>query len=218
MNSNWLFSTHLPFTDATRSERGRPDANIGGLGDIAVSAIYSPWADEDSSWRRLSLNAGLTLPTGKPRDNPALGGVAPSVFQLGTGTIQLTLGANYFGILNNDWSYFSGANITFPLYESSKNFRPAKTYTFRAGISREFTEILKARISLDLFYGEKDAFQGIEIGNTGSTVLSLTPALIYTINDDLSASASISIPVHRRVNETALAVAPLWSLGLSYSF
>ena len=80
------------------------------------------------------------------------------------------------------------------------------------------TESLNARLSLDLFHGDKDEFQGNEIANTGSTVLSLTPALIYSINDDFSASASILIPVHRRVNETALTVGPLWSLGLSCSF
>ncbi len=183
-----------------------------------MSAIYLPWADANSSWSRLSLNAGLVLPTGEPRDNPTLGGVAPSVFQLGTGTTQLSLGANYFGTFNDGWSYFSGANITFPLAESSKGFCPAETYTFRVGISRSITETLNARLSLDLFHGEKDEFQGNEIANTGSTVLSLTPALIYTISDDFSASASFLIPVHRRVHETALTVGPLWSLGLSCSF
>jgi hypothetical protein len=128
------------------------------------------------------------------------------------------LGANYFGTLNDDYSYFFGANITFPLDESSKGFRPAETYSLQVGLSRPITESLNARISLDLFHGKKDEFQGNEITNTGSTTLSLTPALIYTINDDFSASASILIPAYRRVNETALAVGPLWSLGLSYSF
>ena len=140
------------------------------------------------------------------------------MFQLGTGTTQLSLGANYFGMLGDNWSYFSGANITFPLHESSKDFFPAETYTIRAGVSRSLTEGLKAKLSLELFHGERDEFRGIEIGNTGSTVLSITPALIYTINDDLSASASVAIPVHQRVNQTALGVGPLWSGGLSLSF
>lgn len=218
MSSTWLFSTQIPFTDATRRERDKPDINMNGLGDITMSATYLPRADENSIWSRLRLSAGLILPTGKPRDNPALGEVAPTVFQLGTGTTQLALGANYFATLNNDWSFFSGANITFALYESSKGFHPAEAYAFRVGISRSITENLNLRLSLDFSHGEKDKFQGNEIGYTGSTVLSLTPSLIYTINDNFSASASILIPAYRRVNETALAVGPLWSLGLSYSF
>ena len=218
LNRSWLFSARIPFTDAIRREDGRSDKTISGLGDISISAIYSPWIDEDSGRRNLSFNAGLILPTGEPRDNPRTGLFAPSVFQLGTGTTQFTVSTNYFGTLNDDWSYFSGANVTFPLYESSDNFFPAETYTFRAGVSRSITESFKAKLSLHLFHGERDEFQGVEIGNTGSTVLSLTPALIYTINDDLSASASVAIPVYQRVNETALAVGPLWSLGLSFSF
>jgi len=218
MNENWLFTARIPFTDATRSERGQPDATISGLGDASITAIYSPWAGDDSPWSRLSFNAGIILPTGEARDNPRVGGANPSVFQLGTGTTQLSLGASYFGEIDEDWSYFTSATFTLPLYESSKDFRPAETVFFRAGVSRTLVENLTAKLSLDLFHGERDEFLGNEIGDTGSTTLSLTPALVYSINDSLSASASVAVPVYRRVNQTALSVGPLWSLGLSYSF
>ena len=218
MNENWLFTARIPFTDATRSERGQSDDNISGLGDISISAIYSPWAHNDSPWSRLSFNAGLILPTGEARDNPNIGGVNPSVFQLGTGTTQLSFGASYYGEIDDDWSYFTSANFTLPLYESSKDFRPAETVFIRAGVSRTLIEGLTAKLSLDLFHGEHDEFLSDEIGNTGSTTLSLTPALVYSINDGLSASTSVAIPVYRRVNQTALAAGALWSIGLSYSF
>lgn len=218
MNANWLFTARIPFTDATRSETGQPDTTISGLGDISIATVYSPWRGDDSAWSNLSFTAGLILPTGEARDNPRIGGVNPSVFQLGTGTTQLTLGANYFGEINDDWSYFTSLSATLPLYESSKDFRPAETFFFRAGASRSLVEGLTAKLSLDLFHGERDDFLGSEIADTGSTTLSLTPTLVYSINDDLSASASVAIPVYRRVNETALAVGPLWSFGLSYSF
>jgi hypothetical protein len=218
MDENWLFTARIPFTDATRSERGQPDANISGLGDVSITAIYSPWASDDSPWSPLSFSAGFIFPTGEARENPRIGGVNPSVFQLGTGTTQFTLSASYFGEINEDWSYFTSANFTLPLYESSKDFRPAETFFFRAGMGHSFTDSLTAKLSLDLFHGERDEFLGNEIGDTGSTTLSLAPSLVYSINENLSASASVAIPVYRRVNETALAVGPLWSLGLSYSF
>lgn len=218
MNENWLFTARLPFTDATRSERGQPDDNISGLGDASIAAIYSPWASDDSPWSPLSFSAGFTLPTGEARDNPLIGGDIPSVFQLGTGTTQFTLDASYFGAVNDDWSYFISANFTLPLYESSKDFRPAETFFFRAGMGHTLTDSLTAKLSLDLFHGERDEFLRNEIGVTGSTTLSLTPSLIYSINESLNASASVAIPVYRRVNETALTVGPLWSFGLRYSF
>jgi len=218
LSQDWLLSARIPFTDATRSEDGKSDNAIRGLGDISLSTIYSPWTKTDSRWRNLSFNAGLILPTGTPRNNPRTGLFAPGVFQLGTGATQLAVGANYFGSLSDDWSYFSGINTTLPLYESSRDFLPAETYSLRAGISRLITENLNAKLSFDLFHGGRDEFQGIEIGNTGSTVLSLNPALIYSINDNLSVSASIIIPLHQRVNEVALGVGPLSSFGVSFSF
>ncbi|MDA7880873.1 hypothetical protein N9A94_01035 [Akkermansiaceae bacterium] len=71
---------------------------------------------------------------------------------------------------------------------------------------------------MDLFHGGRDEFLGIDIADTGSTTLSITPSLIYAINEEMNASFSVAVPVYRDVNETALAVGPLWSFGLSYSF
>ena len=129
----------------------------------------------------------------------------------------MSLGARYSGQFD-DWSYFSNLNLTFPLYESSKDFRPAETVFFSAGLGRKLTENLSARLSVDFFHGNRDEFMGSDIANTGSTNLSITPSFIYSINDDISASLSVAIPVYREVNQTALAVGPLWSLGLSKRF
>ena len=218
MNENWILSLRVPFTEATRKENGLSDDNISGLGDVTLSATLQPWSENNSLLRGLSFSAGLILPTGEPRDNPQVGSVtAPSVFQLGTGTTQMSVGARYSGQLD-DWSYFSSLNLTFPLYESSKDFRPAETVFFSAGLGRKLTENLSARLSADFFHGNRDEFSGSDIANTGSTNLSLTPSFIYSINDDISASVSVAIPIYREVNQTALAVGPLWSLGLSMRF
>jgi len=218
LNANWLFTGRIPFTDATRSELSQSDISISGLGDVSLTAVYSPWAGDGFPWSNLSFSSGLIFPTGEARDNPRVGGVNSTVFQLGTGTTQLLLGANSFGEINNDWSYFATVNVSLSLYESSKDYRPAETFFFRAGVSRSLSENLTTKLSFDLFHGEQDEFLGRKIDETGSTTFSFTPTLVYTLNDSLSASASVAIPVYRRVNETALAVGPLWSFGLSYSF
>jgi hypothetical protein len=217
LDENWIFNVRVPFTDGTRREDGQSDVNISGLGDMSLTAILSPWSNDDSALSGLSFNFGFILPTGEARDNPRVGGVNPSVFQLGTGTTQLTLGTRYSGKID-DWSYFSSLNLTLPLYESSKDFRPAETLFFSTGVSRSLSENLSAKLSLDLFHGGRDEFLGIDIADTGSTTLSITPSLIYAINEEMNASFSVAVPVYRDVNETALTVGPLWSFGLSYSF
>lgn len=217
LDENWIFNLRVPFTDGTRREDGQSDVNISGLSDISLTAILAPWSNEDSALSGLSFNFGFILPTGEARDNPRVGGANPSVFQLGTGTTQLTLGTRYSGKIDN-WTYFSSLNLSVPLYESSKDFRPAETLFLSAGIGHSLTENLSAKLSLDLFHGGRDEFLGVDIADTGSTTLSVTQSLVYAINDDVNASFSVAIPVYRDVNETALAVGPLWSLGLSYSF
>jgi len=216
-DEKWLFNLRVPYTEGTRSERGQSDVNISGLGDMSLTAILRPWGSDDSDLSGLSFNFGFILPTGEARDNPRVGGANPSVFQLGTGTTQMTLGARYTGEVD-DWSYFSNLNLTFPLYESSKDFRPAETLFFSAGVGRSLGDNLSAKLSVDLFHGGKDQFLGSDIDDTGSTTLYVTPSLIYSISDDVNASLSVAVPVYRDVNETALSVGPLWNLGLSYSF
>ena len=218
LNGEWILTAAIPYLEATRLENGVPDKHISGLSDIVIGARYSPWKKEDGPLSNLSFNFGLILPTGESKDNPTTGLIAPSVFQLGTGTTQLRLGANDYGSITDNLSYFSSLNITFPLYESHKEFLPAETLFFRAGIGYSISEKWSTKLSLDFFHGEHDEFIGSDIQNTGSTNLSITPSIIYSINDELSASISAAIPVYRRVNKTALAIDTLWNLGISYQF
>ncbi len=218
LNRHWSFSAFVPFVDGVTEEQGQADIRINGLGDVSVSAIYSPWSGEDSWLAGLGFNAGLILPTGESSDDPNVGVVNPHVFQLGTGATQLTLGASYFGQVDEDWSYFTSVGVSLPLHEGRDDFLPAETFSWQLGTSRKLTENLSAKLTLSLFHGERDEFLDQEIGNTGSTTLSLAPALSYALTDKLTTSLSVTIPVYRRANETALVVGPLWSAGMNYRF
>lgn len=216
LNDDWVLRASLPFTDAVREERGLRDSRISGLGDASLSASFNPW-DDDSVLGGVGLTFGLILPTGEAKDQPRVGIASPSVFQLGTGTTQLMLGARYakqFG----DWSFLTSLQTTLPLDESSKGFRPAKTVYWSAGVGRPMTDKLSARLSLELFHGGRDEVDGVAIGNTGSTTLSLSPSFVYQLGEDLALSGSVSIPLARDVNQTQLVSAPLWSFGLSFQF
>ncbi len=216
-NQNWVFSAKLPYLDAVRRERGAPTLKISGIGDVTLSATLSPWAGDDSVLGGLGFSFGLILPTGDHRDQPQVGVALPSVFQLGSGTTQLQMGLRYATKIN-DWSFSGSLSGTVALDANSSDFRPAETYFLSLGASRQVTEKLHAKLSLDFYHGGKDEFRGADISNTGSTTFSITPALIYRMTDDLSVSGSLSLPLYREVNETALTIGPLWSLGASYSF
>ena len=165
----------------------------------------------------MGLTFGLVLPTGEAKDQPRVGIASPSVFQLGTGTTQLTLGARYVAKFD-DWSFLTYVEASLPLEESSKGFRPAETIFWSAGIGRPITDKFSARLSLELFHGGRDEVNGVAISNTGSTTISVAPSIVYRLQEDFAISGSVSIPVYRDVNQTQLVSAPLWSLGFSYNF
>lgn len=187
------------------------------MADITLSALWSPWRNGDSPFSSLSFLAGITLPTGEARDQPLAGVAAPSVFQLGTGAFQLLLGAQYTGAIG-EWSYSTRFDLSLPLNESDEGFRPTESFYWSAGFGRPLTESLSARLSVEATHGNEDELQGAKIDETGSTVISLKPSLVWRIDQNTAASASVSLPVYREVNETQIAVGPLWTLGISRSF
>ena len=206
----------LPWVTATRKEVGLPDESYSGLADASLSLLWTPWT-ENEALSGLMFSLGLILPTGEASDQPIVGVATPAVFQAGTGAFQGTLGLRYSKTVA-DWNLGIQLSSSFALHESDENFRPATTYYGSLSAGHPLTETLSAKLALDLFHGTRDQLDGQDIPFTGSTTLSLKPALIWQISDQFSASASVSLPIWRRVNTTQLATGPLWSLGMSYNF
>jgi len=216
VSDNLVLSGILPWYSAEREESGSENASFSGLGDATVFLLWTPWA-ESEELSGLVLSMGLVLPTGEDRAQPLAGFAAPSVFQAGTGTFQATLGAGYSKAFG-EWSLGGNLDVTFPLHESSQNFRPATTYYLSLFTGYAINEKLKAKLSAEVLHGTRDEFLGQDIENTGSTTVFLKPSLVWDYNEQLSASVSVLIPIWREVNRTQIAVGPLWSIGMSYSF
>ncbi|MDB4800582.1 hypothetical protein OAG72_01195, partial [bacterium] len=153
---------------------GLADKTIEGLGDITLSALWYPWIGEAGELRSLGFSAGLILPTGDSGGSQA-GISIPSVFQLGTGAYQATLGIRYAKSID-DWTFATSADVLFPLNESSEGFRPAKTIFGSASVAHALTDSLSGRLALNYSSGGRDEFQGVAYSNTGSTTLSLAPS------------------------------------------
>lgn len=196
---------------------GVRDKKIEGLADMNVAVLWSPWRGDDSILNGFSFRAGLTLPTGIASDQPLIGVAAPTVFQLGTGTVQMLLGAQYSGSVG-EWSYSTRVDFTSPLHENDQEFRPAERYYLRASLDRTLTESVSAGVAAELSHGNRDEFHGMNIPTTGTTIISVRPSLVWRIDQDTAFSASVSIPVYREVNQTQITVGPLWSLGVSRGF
>ena len=211
-----MLSTSIPFVDGLREEIGVADKTISGLGDISVTLRWSPWTERSSSLKGLSFQAGLILPTGDPADQPLVGVANPSVFQLGTGTTQLSLGGDYVWT-QEDWTYRFDWKTTFPLDENSQGFKPAPMVYGSLSAGRPVHEDLNFSIGVNVTYLEDDQFHGRDLV-TGYTAIAAKFGAVWNVSEDVAISGSVSIPVYRDVNQTQIAAGPIFQMGLSRSF
>jgi|TARA_B110000305_G_scaffold242007_1_gene319033 hypothetical protein len=212
-----ILRASLPYTHATREELGLADKTIEGLADITLSALWHPWIGETNALRGLGFSAGLILPSGDSSDTPNVGVTIPSVFQLGTGAYQGTMGVRYSKSID-DWTLATSADIIAPLDDSSIGFRPATTYFWSGSAAHPLSESFTGKMTLSLSHGTRDEFHGVAYANTGSTTFAISPSLIWNIGESYSASASVFIPLRRDVNATAIAAGPFFRIGVSRSF
>lgn len=212
VSDEFIVQGTIPFLDATFEENGTDLDTISGLSDISLLGTWRP-----SQVPGLGLNLGFIAPTGKDRRQPIVGVAAPSVFQLGTGAWQVLLGAGYSKQVG-DWNLSTQLDVSLPLETSSQGFKPAETYFLSVSAARPITDTVQFRFAVQGSLTKKDEYQGMHLANTGATTISLRPSLVWQINDRLSLSGSVDVPVYRDVNETGIGTGPIWRLGFSTSF
>ncbi len=187
-------------------------STISGLSDISLLGTWRP-----SQVPGLHLNLGFIAPTGDERKQPLVGVAAPSVFQLGTGAWQVLLGAGY-SKQAGDWNLSTRLDVSLPLETSSQGFRPAETYFLGVTAGRAITDSVAFNFTVQGSYTNKDEYRGMDLANTGATMISVRPSLVWQINERLTISGSVDIPVYRDLNATGIAGGPIWRIGFSTNF
>lgn len=226
LNGHYRFSDELrvsafiPWLDGVREERGTADRNVSGLGDISLLAQWSPWASEAETHPLLSgftFLGGIELPTGEDNDQPFTGNAAPSLFQLGNGTFNPKLGISY-GKTLDDWSFFGRVMATLPIGESDADLDPGSYLQTSIGTGYRLTDSLTMQFSVDGTFRERDQLDGIDVHNTGSVTLSVSPAISWQVNERLALDASANIPFFHDVRSTQLAPGTSFQFGARVHF
>ncbi|MFT7304013.1 MAG: long-subunit fatty acid transport protein [Akkermansiaceae bacterium] len=212
ISDQFVVQATVPFLDGTFEENGIDQATISGLSDISFVGTWRP-----AQVQALSFNLGLIAPTGDERKQPLVGIAAPSVFQLGTGTWQVLMGAAYSRQIG-DWAFSTQFDVSLPLETSSQGFKAAESYFLTAGASHAVTDSLSFGFAVQGSHTTEDEYLGLDLANTGATTISLRPSLVWKINDRLSMSGSVNVPVYRDINQTGIAAGPTWQIGFSTSF
>ena len=182
------------------------------LGASDVTALVEWRADEESAW---SLIAGLQLPTGEEKKNPAPGVVAPSLLQLGSGTWDPVLGIRWFGSADR-WDHWLSAAALLPFGESDAGLEPGPVIRFDYGIGYRVTEDLRLTLGMEDTMRSKDTLAGSLLFNTSSTVANLVPGVAWRFDEAWAVTVRARIPVWVEMDGTQLAPGPLFELALDW--
>ena len=190
-----------------------------GLGDVDLGGRWFFWQDlhlVDRWSQNLALSAGISLPTGD--SNITVNGqLIDQHAQIGTGAV-----GPYFGLLygyNGDpWGV--SLNVTYRYRGTNyQGYQFGQALSFGvAGHYRVF-ENLSLTLGLDGRYAEHDQdwSVGRANGDTGGTVLDVTPGFGWQIGDGIGVTGRVQVPVYTDLFGTQL-VTPTCDLSVQYVF
>jgi hypothetical protein len=137
--------------------------------------------------------------------------------QLGTGTTDLLLGGYYSGSINRDWDYFAQATIQIALNKHD-DFRPGNGLNATAGVRYMGFESFIPQLQLNTRIEKRESGAEADVGNSGATLIYISPGVTVPINKTVQAFGFIQAPIYQRVNGYQVEPNVLLSTGLRFSF
>ncbi|HTB35406.1 MAG TPA: hypothetical protein VK842_11110, partial [bacterium] len=187
--------------------------------DVDFGGRWFFWQDlhlVDHWSQNLALSAGTSLPTGASTIT-ADGQLIDQHAQLGTGAASAYVGLLYgyngdpMGLSLNATYRYRGTN--------DQGYQFGQAVSFGLGGHIRAMEDLALTLSLDGRYAgyDQDWSAGAANGDTGGTVLDLTPGFGWQIGDGVGISGRVQVPVFTNLFGTQL-VTPTVDLSLQYVF
>lgn len=176
LGERFIVNAVLPYQFHSREFADNTEQNIDGMGDATVLGFYQILKQTPDSiisikpQHTLQLGGGVKIPTGKFDEANLEGSVNPS-FQLGTGSWDYLLAANY-GITHRNWGLSVMANYTIKSkndkeYRFGNQFNYAlntyKTYYFGTNFA------LTPQLGIGGEYFDKNEEYGLEVADTGGS-------------------------------------------------
>ena len=96
--------------------------------------------------------------------------------------------------------------------------KPAENYFLSLSAGKTITDSEAFRFTVQGSYTNMDEYRGMELAHIGSTMISLRPSLVWQINERLTMSGSVDLPVYWAANETGIAAGSTWKIGLNTTF
>ena len=221
-----LTSTVIPLIARTgivhRSSGDTPFRDeVQGLGDTVIGGWYRGGAPSRWTW---TLNAGLSVPTGKTRaprfrSEMADGSLVPlSRLQRGSGTVDPIVGFSAeYPLSGGRW--VSNLAARTPLQENSDGLRVGTSTEIGTGWAHYVgTHRIMAFGRFDWLHRQQDIFNGTPVLVGGGNWVYLTPGIGVMVGKGLNVQMDVKLPAYRRLANRQLDSSVIFQLGLSRSF
>jgi hypothetical protein len=201
--------------DSTGSE-----SHDSGIGDMAVYALWSPWAKENSpkelwSAANVSFSVGISFPTGEE-----LAGELPGLhnYHLGSGSLEFKFGARYVGWAADAWPLFGAVTAVIDEGANRIGFRYGNSYDFALGTAVSVSERISVWVLGDAVVREEDMIGPIDLADSGGTWWYLELGAAVVPASGLALDWAVDWLVYRNVNGTQPVVDVVGSVGVRHSF
>jgi hypothetical protein len=186
-----------------------------GFGDITLMAKYALW---HTTKHLFVAGAGVKFATGDYKLLNSEGAINEPTIMPGTGSTDAIISGLYnFSLIPGQISLFAGASHRFTT-ENSLDYEFGDRTFIDGGVSYQLNEKINLVTQINTQISQRDEFLGMEVPNTGSTFINITPGVVLTASESLSLYTHVQVPIYQRVNEVNLV--PDFGLiaGLSYGF
>ena len=224
-NREWGLHVQVPYwerTFKTTDDAGNAaSANISGLGDIRLEAIYTGLSPDMST----GLTFGLKLPTGSYKNQPD---IVDRDTQIGTGSTDVLLGGYMVGAFApaSSWNWFAQAKLDSPL-SGQDGYFPGSEVDLATGTYYDFGSVgfvsklapvltLKASNRLP----DSGPLAAVDTANnpqSGFTRVLAGPGIEADIGA-FRVFADVEVPVYQYVNGNQLVANVLYKAVVGYLF
>ncbi len=195
-------------------------AEKNGLGDVELLASVDLWRGVGTLAREPSVvtaTLGVALPTGVTEAQPIVGEEAPTPLQLGGGTVDPLLVITGRHAVSDRLQLDAGAAAHVVLYENRHDYRSGSVLdSWAGGEWRPPVGPLGLRLLLEWSHVTKATVAGAEVPSTGRDVLYFVPGLTASLPWGPSVTATASLPLYVRTNDTQLAGDILLAVRVSF--
>jgi len=216
----WGLHIGLPYFNRYHTTLGEGDSDIStshtkGIGDVRLTARYQGFSS-DLGW---GLQLGVKLPTGKTDEQfvagPLTGEQVDRGLQQGSGTTDVIVGAYNFGNLNAHLGYFVQATIQSAV-NTHYDFKPGDGMNINLGLRYLHAGRWSPQLQLNARIEGRESGAESDRGNSGATLVYVSPGTTVQVNASLQLYAFMQIPIFQRVNGLQIQPTRFYSIGLQY--